>query len=221
MSEEGPGSAPPVSDFSYVGGNLALDFANTLGDRGSDHPLERLREFGDLVWWSYGADLIGGRTARGLLAAARKHPGQAAAVLDRARELREALHRSFTATAGGGVPRQPDLDVLNRELGRALPRLEVRPGGGCCTLEFASGDEALDRLLWSVARAAVDLLTSPRVERVKQCHSSSCDWLFLDESRNRSRRWCDMRECGNRAKARRHYARGKRRRSQAGVPADG
>ncbi|HEX9728080.1 MAG TPA: ABATE domain-containing protein [Gemmatimonadales bacterium] len=195
----------PVSKFSFVGGQLALDFANTLSDRGTERPHERLAEYPDLVWWSFAAGLAGGRAARRLLAAAERRRVDAAAVLDRARELREALHRAFTSTAGGEIPAQSDLDQLNGELGRALSKLELRPGAECCSLEFGGEDEALDRMLWSVTRAAVDLLTTPRLRRVKQCASDTCDRVFVDDSRNHSRRWCEMRECGNRAKARLHY----------------
>jgi predicted RNA-binding Zn ribbon-like protein len=192
-------------EFSFIAGDLALDFVNTTSDRKSDQPSERLRVYADLVWWSYEAGLIGGRVARMLVAASEGRADHAARVIARARALREALFNAFAVTTEGGTPRQTDLDVLNAELTSALPQLEVRPGGDCCSLQFAGAEDALDRMLWSVARASVDVLTSPRLRQVKQCAGDPCDWLFLDESRNHSRRWCDMRDCGNRAKARRHY----------------
>jgi predicted RNA-binding Zn ribbon-like protein len=64
-------------------------------------------------------------------------------------------------------------------------------------------------MLWPIVDAAADLLVRGEPERIKTCGSATCGWLFLDLSRNRSRRWCDMKDCGNRAKARRHYARRK------------
>lgn len=203
-------AASPVGEFTYLAGDVALDLGNTLGDRGTDRPHERLTAYSDLVWWAYGAGLFGGRDARQLLGVARKHPRQAATVLSRGRTLRESLHRAFEAVTAGRKPAGDDLAVLNDELGHALEHLQLEPGGECCRLEYAEPDEALDRMLWTVARAAVDLLTSGRLRLVKQCAGTTCDWLFLDESRNRSRRWCDMRECGNRAKARRHYAKTKK-----------
>ena len=77
---------------------------------------------------------------------------------------------------------------------------------------LAADDEgALDRPLWPVLRSAAALLTSDDIARIRECAAERCAWLFIDHSRNRSRRWCDMRDCGNRAKARRHYARAKAR----------
>jgi predicted RNA-binding Zn ribbon-like protein len=62
-------------------------------------------------------------------------------------------------------------------------------------------------MLWPIASSAADLLTSERLKKVRLCEAKTCTWLFLDESRNHSRRWCDMKVCGNREKARRHYQR--------------
>ena len=73
----------------------------------------------------------------------------------------------------------------------------------------AGSVDALERVLWPVVRSAADLLTSPERGRVRRCGGANCDWLFMDNSRNHSRRWCDMGSCGNRAKARRYYARHK------------
>ena len=65
--------------------------------------------------------------------------------------------------------------------------------------------EELESLIWPVAKSAADLLTSERLERVRECAGGTCGWLFIDASKNHSRRWCDMRDCGNAAKAKRHY----------------
>ena len=65
----------------------------------------------------------------------------------------------------------------------------------------------VDSILWPIAQSAADLLTSPDLAAVRMCEAPDCAWLFLDQSRNRSRRWCDMKVCGNRQKARRHYQR--------------
>lgn len=205
----------PVADFSYVAGDSALDFANTLGDRGTDAPNERLRTYEDLVWWAFGAEALPGRVARRLISTASEHPEAARATLDRARRLREAMHRAFAAVSAGTPPPAADLAIVNEELRTALAGLELQPEGSCCALGFRETD-APDRVLWPIARGATNLLTSSRLERVKQCASDTCDWLFVDESRNHSRRWCDMRECGNRAKARRHYARTRKRRPAKG-----
>ncbi len=91
----------------------------------------------------------------------------------------------------------------------ALARLRLVPGPDGLGWDWAADDRALDGVIWSVAHSAAELLTSERLDRVRECAESRCGWLFLDASRNRSRQWCDMKVCGNRAKARRHHARKK------------
>ena len=84
----------------------------------------------------------------------------------------------------------------------------MAPSGQCYTWEWAKYDQDLDRPLWPVARTAADLLTSGRLDRVRECPGADgCGWLFYDTSKNGSRRWCSMEGCGNVAKARRLYAR--------------
>jgi len=82
------------------------------------------------------------------------------------------------------------------------------PTDGAWRWEFVDGEE-LDSMLWPIVRDAAELLTSRDFDRVTECSGSDCTWLFADKSRNRSRRWCDMAECGNRSKARRFYRRQK------------
>jgi predicted RNA-binding Zn ribbon-like protein len=125
--------------------------------------------------------------------------------------MRETIHRIFSAQAAGEAPSPPDLGSLNRALPRALSKLRVEiDPSGCCWI-WAPREDALDSPLWPVLRSAADLLTSADAERVRECASETCRWLFLDRSRPGNRRWCDMKTCGNRAKARRHYRRRKTR----------
>jgi predicted RNA-binding Zn ribbon-like protein len=119
--------------------------------------------------------------------------------LRRAIRFREALYRIFKAAIDERRPHAEDLAALNREL--AAERLTFRSG------RFTLGDD--DSLLSIIARDAVRLLTSDELSRVRQCGGESCGWLFLDTSRNRSRQWCDMRDCGNLAKVRRFRERQK------------
>jgi predicted RNA-binding Zn ribbon-like protein len=107
--------------------------------------------------------------------------------------------------------------TLNRELSVALSRLRVAPAAGDAYVwawdqgeEDDGGGPPLERPLWPVARSAAELLTSAKLGRVKVCGGEGCGWLFLDESRNGSRRWCESRDCGNRERVRKHLARKKR-----------
>lgn len=195
--------------FDFSGGELCLDFANTLGGS-RDRPTERLKSYQDLLAWGAQAGILNDEDVRYLGRVAEEHPRKAAAALADAIALREALFRIVAAVIAGSAPAEGDLATLNAALPRALNHLRVAPRADGCKWEWAAEEGALDRMLWPIARSAADLLVSSEVDRVRRCaNSGECDWLFVDTTRNRSRRWCDMSSCGNRAKARRHYARKK------------
>ncbi len=193
-----------------VGGALCLDFANTVGGT-RERPTEKLPAYEDFVRWGARAGAVDPEEAEPLLARAAAEPEAALAVHARAIELREALYRIFVAVIADAAPAQDDLAVLNGELARALPHLRIEHEGDGFVYRFAPGS-ALERPLWPIARSAAELLDNGEIDRLKECSSEDCTWLFVDQSKNRSRRWCDMKDCGNRAKARRHYHRQKRAR---------
>jgi predicted RNA-binding Zn ribbon-like protein len=194
--------------FEFTGGRLCLDFANTLnGSRA--HPKETLLAYGDLVAWGRQAGILTDQEVRHLMEESRRRPEDAAGTLRHAIELRETIFRIFSAVADGRTPEHADLAALNDALSRALVHLRVSKPAAGFAWEWAAEREALDRMLWPVIQSAADVLHSGEVARVGRCGGRDCDWLFLDTSRNHSRRWCDMRGCGNRAKARRHYERQK------------
>lgn len=212
--------------FEVTGGELCLDLVNTVDSRPTGTPKERLGAYADLVAWGEQACAIDEAGGRRLVAAARRHPAAAAAVLRRARTLREALFAIFSAVAGGGAPEGAYLETLNDELKRALGHARLVAGRGgpsvrsvaaaapnpVCRWSWGGAGDDLDRILWPVARSAAELLTADRLARVRVCGAGNCAWLFLDTSRNRSRRWCDMKVCGNREKAHRHYRRSRKAR---------
>ncbi|HEX2208546.1 MAG TPA: ABATE domain-containing protein [Longimicrobium sp.] len=195
----------PLATLKLLGGRLSLDFVNTV-DTHEPRVDEKLNAYADLVWWSMRAGSMDEAAAAPLFARAEADPARAAEVFARAMELREALYRVFVATRAGETPEAADVAVLNRELSHALSWLRVRVEDGGAAWGWAGGAE-LDRVLWPVVRDAAELLVSGDLARVGRCCGDNCDWLYLDTSRNRSRRWCDMQSCGNRAKARRHYRR--------------
>ena len=192
--------------FAFDSGNPCLDFANTWGNR-VDPSTDRLHSYTELVAWGVQGGILGAGEGRRLLARAARQRARSREVVERARQLREAIYGSFSRVAAGRPPRAAELEVVNRELAGALPHLCLRAEGPRCRLEWSTPDGAFDRMLWPVARAAAELLSSESVDRVRECASATCTWLFLDDSRNRRRRWCDMASCGNRAKARRYYER--------------
>jgi predicted RNA-binding Zn ribbon-like protein len=195
--------------FELVAGRPCLDFVNTLdGSRETGKTEEKLLSYGDLVAWAREAGVVTKREARALLREAGRDPGAAARTLQRARALREAIYGIFYAVAHRGhAPSKTDLAVLNAELSEALAQQKVVRTGDGFAWDWGAKHEALERVIWPVARSAAELLTSGEVERTRVCEAGDCSWLFVDLSKNRSRRWCDMKNCGNRAKSRRHYER--------------
>lgn len=200
------GGAPPR--YELVGGRLCLDFCNTTGERTG----ELLLGYGDLVGWSWRAGILNAEEAARLLRTAGRLPTESLAVHERALALRAALRGVFGSVAGAQAAAAADVDALNEELAHAMARSQLVPTETGFTWLWADGGRALDSMLWPVARSAADLLTEGRLDALRRCEGRGCGFLFLDTSRNRTRRWCDMRVCGNRAKARRHHAR-----SRAGV----
>ena len=212
-----PQPARPIAELRLIAGRLCLDFINTLAWRGAERPNERIASYGDLVTWCRRAGTLAPSDAKALRGRAVADPNAADAVLVRARELREALHRLFAG--GGEAGHRDDLTALNAELARAPERGRLTRRGGGFTWSEEGRDAGLERLLWPVVWSAADLLAAPTAGSasgcaggpIKACADAACGALFYDASRNRSRRWCVMEDCGNRAKARRHYARRKTR----------
>lgn len=186
-------------------GQLSLDFANTLDWRTSEHPQELINSYADLLRWGRHTGSLTEREARRLTREADLHPIAANKALDEALKLREALYRIFSATAQGQRAEAGDLRYLNEKLSDALSRLRVAPGMEGYAWQWAETEKDLSRVLWPVVQAAGELLVSGELQMLRQCPGEGCAWLFVDTSRNKSRRWCDMTTCGNRAKARRHY----------------
>ena len=200
---------PDFKKFQLVGGNLSLDFANTMGGKRGVMTREYLSGFNRLLSWANQAGLIDRSQAETLAHRAAQEPAHAAGVLERAIELREVIYRIFAAISHKKAPVQEDLERLNAELARSLGRLQIgvrkRPAG--FEWQWAKNGEGLDSPLGPIARAAAELLTNGHsLGQVRLCQGDTCGWLFVDSSKNHSRRWCDMRDCGNRAKARRHRA---------------
>jgi len=196
-----------VSPFEFTANSLCLDFTNTLNDRAAGHPRELLNSYRDFVFWGQGAQLLAEDEAKRLLVEAGRHPEAAAVVLQRTIEVREAMFRLFLALSEAATPQESDLIILNDALSEAMAQARIVHSREGFRWDWAGEEDALARPLWPVVRAAADLLTSAELRRVRVCAAEDCNWLFLDTSKNRSRRWCDMDTCGNRAKARKHYER--------------
>lgn len=166
----------------------------------------RILEFADLLRWAAERDLVGGVELALIARHAAEHPEEAREILQRALGLRDLIYRLFRAIAEGVAPDPALVDQLNRAWRSAALQRRLAPAGdgfAWTWRELTAGDVALDRILWPVIESAVALLTAPELARLKACDDDGCGWLFLDASKNRSRRWCAMSDCGNRAKVRR------------------
>ena len=201
--------------FDFSGGELCLDFANTVSTHLEEQMEERVTSYSRLISWGRQAGILTEGEEAHLGNEAERHPEEAATVLRRAIAMREAVYHVFSAAVKGEPANESDVDVLNAELSNGLSHARLTQTGAGFEWDWEVGEGALDRVLWPVARSAADLLTSDKLQRVTECASERCGWLFMDLSRNHSRRWCDMNECGNRAKARRHYER-TRKQTQTG-----
>ena len=200
---------PPAPDheIELSGGALALDFANTVGGTHVSPTHDHLRNYGDIARFAVLAGGLPQGVATRLAQRAEQEPKRAAAVYELGIALRESIWAVFSALASGESPRDPDLALIGdaAAAGAARSRLVYdRDGVGW---SLPSDSDELERPLWDIARSAADLLTSGDHDRIKECASTTCEWVFLDRSRNRSRRWCDMSDCGNRSKARTFHAR--------------
>ncbi len=194
--------------FDFVGGHLCLDFSNTVGGL----PLaslsqERLTRYLDLVCWSQQANLISKSEAQVLLSLAESAEVEAAAVLERAHALREAIYGVFAAIALGRQPVEGDLETLNREVEQAMAGGRVRATTDGFSWQWRKREGSLDQMLGPVARSAATLLTSVERTLVRQCANEDCRWLFVDATKNHRRQWCMTTACGNRARVRKYRER--------------
>ncbi len=205
--------------FELDGGDVCLDFANTLDSSG-----EHLNDYADLVAFAAQSQLLTPEDADWLQAQARRDPASAAGSLARAKRLRSAIYAIFTAVVAQERPADHDLEQLNVELAATLQHARVRAedDSGSYRWGWSGAVKGPDAPLWGIARAAADLLVDDEQRRlVRQCGGTDCNWLFLDTTRNRSRQWCSMRSCGNREKARRHYRRRRTASTTASSPKTG
>jgi len=191
-------------------GWLCLDFANTVDWHASNNPVESLNKYADLIEWSANRGIISGDAKDALLRKSEEKPSEAQAVLEKAREIRENIYRILSDTAHRHSIKIADLKGFNKALASMLSHSRLAPYERGLRWDWDSHWDKLDSIIWPVVKSAVDLMTSEAIKRVGQCaDEKGCGWLFWDSSRNRSRRWCDMSDCGNRAKVRRFYAKSK------------
>jgi len=207
-----------INRFKFIGGDVSLDFVNTINGRisnpnkksGRDYydafPSDKLENYADLIAWSLKAGLFNEKEAKKLLRAAEDNSQAANTVLKRALNLRESVYRLFKSVIEGWQPEEKDLEELNRELDLARRHQKLSADENSFVFEWIDRSESLDRTLWQISESATELLINGDLTRIRRCANDVCNWLFLDTSRNRTRQWCVMKDCGNVAKVRRFRA---------------
>lgn len=195
--------------FDLSGGALCLDFANTVSKRKiPEEACDHLASYDDLLAFATQSLYFSTEFARKLAAASQGKPRAAGKALETGHKLREAIYRTFLACAEGRPAATDDLKLIQNMTVEDWKHSWLTKVGPRYRWLLKRDETAqFDRALWPIAHSAADLLTSDRLKKVRMCEARTCAWLFLDESRNHSRRWCDMKVCGNRQKARRHYQR--------------
>jgi predicted RNA-binding Zn ribbon-like protein len=190
--------------FELVAAHPALDFVNTLDWRfRQSGPEELLETYSDLIHFTEQSNLLIPGQAQNLLHSVTKR--KAARVLEESRELREALADTLYSSLGDRPPSATQLKTLGRHFQSARHH-QTLYWQDRLRWSFAGAEDAHELPLWLLAQSASDLMTSEFLSMVRACDNPECQWLFLDTSKNHTKRWCDMRICGNRMKARRFKA---------------
>lgn len=195
------------AQFEFLGGRLCLDFVNTAAWEHGRPVRDRLSTFADVVAWAGASELISPRRTAELVRHATAQPAIAQQRLTRARALRATLHQLFSTAAHGAVAPDSAVASFNAFLGSVNATLALASDADGLRLRWNADPSGSDDLLAPVLWSATALLGCDVLQRVRECAGNSCGWFYLDESRNHSRRWCDMKVCGNREKARRHRQR--------------
>ena len=189
--------------FEFIAGDISLDFINTRAGP-APHP-DGLNSYRDLADWSAQAGAISASLRASLVRLAGDKPRAAGAAFRNAIRLRECLCRLLLALMERRPPSPDDLHTFNGFLTQAQSNLELQPTPGGYRLQRVEVHDRLEALLWPITSAASQVLASDLAQSIRRCDSETCRWFFIDRSKNHSRRWCDMKVCGNRAKARQFY----------------
>lgn len=192
--------------FQIIAGDICLDFINTVDHRFDPaQQVELLTSYRDLADWAAQAGAIRPTQRASLLRLAKDRPQAAQAALGNAIHLRECLYRLVTNLLEKRRPAEGDLRIFSGYLGEALSYRQLRAVPGGYRLQWSDDHLRLESIVWSIVSSASGLLTSGDSQLIRRCDAETCYWFFLDRSKNHTRRWCDMKVCGNRAKARKFY----------------
>jgi len=198
---------PYAETFRCPAGQLSLDFCNTGQGARNANGSEWLADYDDLAGWLRAAGALSDSQAGQLRRIAAGSPKAAREVWQRALRFRDALFNALHARVHGRPAKRDDLALIEAEHLRSAPHASLSWDGSAYAWSLDASLSDLDATMQPLAESALQMLTSPRLDRLSRCGNETCHWLFLDETRNRSRRWCEMASCGNLLKVRRHRER--------------
>jgi len=196
-------STRTLENLEVVGGALCLDFANTVNSRTMPEH-DYLMQYSDLAGWAKKLGMVTPTQGKRLQNRAIENSEAAREALDTARRIRELLYRLFSRAAEGLEPDKKDLELFVTAYGESIAKGQLIKKDNYYAPAWKI-EETLDALLWPILHSAGELLLSEELAHVKEC--PGCGWLFLDTSKNQTRRWCSMNTCGVRDKMRRYHRR--------------
>ncbi len=187
---------------------LGLDFSNTVDWRNGEKRADSIKTFGSLVEWSVKKGIVSRDEAPSILRRAKEEHAEDS-TLRKAIQLRETIYRIFSAVAHDHHPDDGDVSALNKFLSDYPVSSNIVRSGQEYGWAMVPGKGPEGRMLWPIAKSVADLLTSDQLVRVRECanEEEGCGWVFLDETRNGTKKWCSSTGCGNRAKVRAWYER--------------
>jgi len=212
MIEATANGASRAGALPLVGNELALDLANTASGRGHSTQRDHLQRAEHVVAWARHARALSPTDGDELEAELAANPRLAQRLIRRTLELREAVYSIGQAIAARRSADLGAIEQLKRIHAECVARAKLVPHGNSFVWGWDPADGAVEAVLGPVTLSALTLLTQADLSRVKQCQGDRCGWLFFDTTKNKSRRWCEMEVCGNRAKQRRFHRR------RAGAP---
>ena len=197
----------PTAELRLLGGQLCLDFCNTVDPREGPRAHDHLRSYLDVLAWAASTKILTTRELARLRVRAAREPEAARTAFRSTLGLRETLYRIFTSVVREQpVPRR-DLPALAAIHAQAFAHSELIETDGSFIWASRGSGPVFDRPSWRVVQSAAELLTSSAISRLGMCAAAECGWIFLDLSKSHTRRWCSMEGCGSREKMRRFYAR--------------
>ena len=201
-----------IKNWKFIGGRLCLDFVNSVGERKEleEKPYpeniivkDKLENFNDFITWGREIGIITEAERKYLLKLSSSEKKETEITFKKAIELRESLFKIIYDVINNKEPHEKMILTLNREYSVANENRMLVYMNNKIEWQFSKDPLKPDYLIWVIAESAVKLLSSDLISRVKICAGDDCGWLFLDTSKNKSRHWCDMKDCGNVAKVRR------------------